>query len=346
MNPPTKIPIHQRVLSWITGILVGIIAGGSLFDAVNNVKAIITPRMTYTFSTIIITTWILIEVFLKKRSIPWVSKDGQKTKLTRLGSRTRLGLIGAISLLWVPIITDYNLNPPNSSIDTTTVAINAFSNTDSLTEPDMVEIPSGNFIIGSTDDTTYASFQKILYVKRFFISKFEITNELYRNFWESDTLRKPKFWNDEKFNAPNLPVVGVSWIDADAYCEWLSQKTGKTYKLPTNDQWEKAARGVGGGSYPWGDVEPNNKDFANFSNTFGGPMSVDSYPTGRNQSYGTMNMAGNVAEWTGDLNSGTFIRGGSWRTKTTVLLKCASRMPLPHHINNKDDVGFRVVIIP
>ncbi len=89
------------------------------------------------------------------------------------------------------------------------------------------------------------------------------------------------------------PVVGVSWHHARAYCEWLSAATGRRYRLPSEAEWEKAARGTGGRTYPWGDDCTDG-----CSNAGGGDTTpVDAHPTGASP-YGCLDMLGNVQEWT------------------------------------------------
>ena len=95
------------------------------------------------------------------------------------------------------------------------------------------------------------------------------------------------------------PVVNVSWKDAVAFCRWLSQASGKTIRLPTEAEWEKAARGDDGRIYPWGD-EPPTKELCNFSNNVGDTTPVGQYPAGASLC-GALDMAGNVWEWTGSL---------------------------------------------
>ncbi len=210
--------------------------------------------------------------------------------------------------------------------------------------PEMVEIRSGEFWMGSDDNIVNALPQKKERLEGFFISKCEITNEQYQKFLLADTSRgKPDYWYDERFNAPYQPVVGISWYDADAYSAWLNRETKKNYSLPTEAQWEKAARGDDKRPYPWGDAEPT-KDMANFSDPYGQPMPVGHCPAGRNPKYDTMDMAGNVAEWCGDLKNGTVVRGGSWKDKA-IFLRCASRIKLAPNVK-KETVGFRLVLTP
>jgi formylglycine-generating enzyme required for sulfatase activity len=107
---------------------------------------------------------------------------------------------------------------------------------------------------------------------------------------------QPCFWDDERYNDPAQPVVGVSWYEAMAYCRWLSARTGKPYRLPTEAEWEKAARGdKDSRRYPWGDNwEPkrcNSKESG-----LGRAAPVGQYPRG-DSPYGVGDMAGQVWEW-------------------------------------------------
>ena len=139
----------------------------------------------------------------------------------------------------------------------------------------------------------------------------------------------------------NHPIVGISWNDAKAYCDWLSREKNLTFKLPTEAQWEKAARGADGRKYPWGNNEPDGT-LANFDMKNGKISPVDSYPDGASP-YGLLDMAGNVWEWCNDwygddyyknspkdnptgTKSGALrvIRGGSWGSDARYL-RCAVR---------------------
>lgn len=108
-------------------------------------------------------------------------------------------------------------------------------------------------------------------------------------------LEKP---DDEDWGRKNRPVIFVSWDDASAYCQWLSQKTGLRFNLPTEAQWEKAARGNDQRKYPWGNQEPD-KNLANFGFDIDKTTPVDSYPAGASP-FGLLDMAGNVWEWCSD----------------------------------------------
>ncbi|UCH98654.1 MAG: SUMF1/EgtB/PvdO family nonheme iron enzyme [Candidatus Aminicenantes bacterium] len=139
----------------------------------------------------------------------------------------------------------------------------------------------------------------------------------------------------------NHPVISVSWYGAAEYCKWLSKKIGQEFKLPTEAQWEKAARGSDQRKYPWGSREPNI-DLANFNRNIGKTTPVGSYPEGASP-YGLMDMAGNVWEWCNDWynpdyyknsspnnppgpasGSKRVMRGGNWRREARFL-RCAYR---------------------
>ncbi len=105
-----------------------------------------------------------------------------------------------------------------------------------------------------------------------------------------------RIWEDDTWNDPAKPVVGVSWYEAVAYCQWLSAKTSWTYRLPTEAEWEKAARGTDGRRYPWG----SDWDTTKCNNSEKGPKRttpVGEYSPGGDSPYGVGDMAGQVWEW-------------------------------------------------
>jgi formylglycine-generating enzyme required for sulfatase activity len=91
-------------------------------------------------------------------------------------------------------------------------------------------------------------------------------------------------------------VVNVTWFDAVAFCEWLSQETGQPFRLPTEAEWEKAARGTDGRIYPWGD-DPPDEDRCNFGGNVGATTTIGRYSPQGDSPYGCADMAGNVWEW-------------------------------------------------
>lgn len=109
---------------------------------------------------------------------------------------------------------------------------------------------------------------------------------------------QPFFWDDSQWNAANLPVVGVTWYEAEAYCKWLSAMTGEQYHLPTEAEWEKAARGSQNSLWPWGDEWNSNKCNSEESK-FGATTPVGMYPDGTYPN-GPLDMVGNVCEWCTD----------------------------------------------
>ncbi len=181
--------------------------------------------------------------------------------------------------------------------------------------PDLVAIPAGTFTIGHPTHSD-ASPQHQLHVDGFSIGKYPVTNGEFAEFvtaggyqikphwttigwrWlESRRVTEPGFWNDPQFNAARQPVVGVSWYEAVAYCNWQSEKYSRRFRLPTEAEWEKAARGADDARvYPWG-----NQFEANRANTaergLGRTTPVDAFPEGASP-YGVCDLAGNVFEWT------------------------------------------------
>lgn len=191
----------------------------------------------------------------------------------------------------------------------------------------MVLIPAGAFQMGSTTGDVNEVPVHTVELDAFYIDQHEVTNAEYQVFVVATGYPDPRGigytavyerlkhnyepWNDPGFNQPNQPVTTVTWFDATAYCEWIGKR------LPTEAEWEKAARGgLEGARYPWGDTEPNNTS-ANFADSqtefewrsadvddgylFTAP--VGTFPP---NGYGLYDMAGNVWEWCADWYSPTY----------------------------------------
>jgi formylglycine-generating enzyme required for sulfatase activity len=152
----------------------------------------------------------------------------------------------------------------------------------------MVWIPAGEFLMGSNDDRADEKPQREVYLDGFWIYKYEVTVAQYRRFCEATGRRMPDApewgWRD------NHPMVDVGWKDACSYAAWAGMR------LPTEAEWEKAARGTHGRKYPWGDQWHKTKCAP--GDTFG-TQPVGSHPSGASP-YGCMDMAGNAWEWCAD----------------------------------------------
>ena len=156
-------------------------------------------------------------------------------------------------------------------------------------------------------------------VDAFYIGRTEVTNGQWRRFREDPGYEDPKYWpggrvvpkdqipywNDSRNHgggtpdSDNYPVLGVNWDAAVAYCNWVSAKTGKRYRLPTEAEWEKAARGTDGRKYPWGNtIDHSYAKYVQGAN-FVTADAVGSYERGASP-YGALDMAGNVLEWCSD----------------------------------------------
>lgn len=131
----------------------------------------------------------------------------------------------------------------------------------------------------------------MVFLDSYFMDKYEVSNKLYGDFIRAKGHAAPAYWDDPRLNKPEQPVVGVNWEDAKAYCAYRGKR------LPTEAEWEKAARGPRANLYPWGnDFDPAK---ANYGKNHDATLPVDSYPEGASY-YGVFNMAGNVFEWVSD----------------------------------------------
>ncbi|MCK5579524.1 MAG: formylglycine-generating enzyme family protein [Planctomycetes bacterium] len=223
---------------------------------------------------------------------------------------------------------------------------------DEIIEQEMILIPGSNFQMGSKkkEGEINENPRHRVHVSDFQIDKYEVSNAMYAKFIKETKHEVPPHWSDGKipFGQENHPIVNVSWTDAVAYAEWAGKR------LPTEAEWEKAARGDDAHVYPWGNewdkLKCRNK-FSNIRNT----SEINEYEDGQTQT-GCFQMAGNVAEWVNDRYDWRYykrkpvpgrdpkgpgddeltiknkiryqlrvIRGGSWNDNKNEI-RCAKRM--------------------
>jgi len=223
---------------------------------------------------------------------------------------------------------------------------------------DMVLIPAGEFTMGSTTGASDEKPSHTVYLDAYAIDRYEVTNEQYRQCVESETCQPPR--NTKYYDVPEYgrhPVVYLNWYRALAYCTWAGKR------LPTEAEWEKAARGTDGRAYPWGNEWDSSKaNVVGDTDGFDGTAPVGSFDVGRSP-YGAYDMAGNVWEWVNDWydagyyrhspkrnpdgpTQGKFklLRGGSWRY-TPKFARAAERLKHnPKHLH--DNRGFRCAKTP
>ena len=231
---------------------------------------------------------------------------------------------------------------------------------------EMLLVPSGQFTMGTdrADASPNEQPSSRVTLGAFFMARFPVTNVQYEKFDSAHARKRAPWAND------NHPVIYVSWTEATAFCKWLSQKEGKKYRLPTEAEWEYAARGSDGRLFPWGNEFSSGK-FANFAdartNLVWREPSIDDgyaetapigvFPLGASP-FGIEELSGNVHEWCNDwyapyqnkertnpIGPGggqqRVLRGGSWRSRVASLRSVARSSNLPAFQSN--DIGFRVV---
>ena len=233
--------------------------------------------------------------------------------------------------------------------------------------PALIHIPAGWFLMGcdSGRDVHIQDSEKPahrVWIDEFQLAAHQVTNADYQHFLRSTASIPPPFFNDPAFNHPEQPVVAVSWHEATHYCEWLATMTGKNFRLPTEAEWERAARGGNKNEaalYPWGDEQPHLlPDYADRCAAF---WRTGPEPVGRTEpnGYGLYNMCDNVHEWCSDWYAPDYYavspernprgpetgarrssRGGSWRHHIKIS-RCAARSSIPPDFKYAD-YGFRV----
>ena len=229
----------------------------------------------------------------------------------------------------------------------------------SVVNPEMVIIPAGSFLMGSDQGQENEQPVHRVWIDAFAIGKFPVTNREYKICVEDQVAPAPPFWTEPMFAHPEKPVVGVTWDDAMAYCQWLSERLGQAFRLSTEAEWERAARGEREGAfYPWGDEPPWERPYPGFDSETGGPPRVGvAEPNG----FGLYDMSEGVHEWCSDYFDYYYYRfapeknpqgpasgqrrasrGGSWRHRIKFS-RCAARSSLPPGFKYAD-YGFRIAM--
>jgi len=254
-------------------------------------------------------------------------------------------------------------------------------------EPELVSVPGGPFLMGTSDAQVRVMLDRFDWAKElkgkgwfdreqpqhevtlipFEIGRYPVTNAEYAAFVEATGHTVPRHWREGRFpeELADHPVVHVTWRDALAYVAWLRERTEQPYRLPSEAEWEKAARGEDGRLWPWG----NDWDPARANCKPAGPgktTPVGQYSPAGDSPYGAADVAGNVWEWCSSLwgddpgessfgypfraddgrenleTSGLRImRGGSWRSDNPGIVRCAYRYGYPP-VNWYVTLGFRV----
>jgi len=222
----------------------------------------------------------------------------------------------------------------------------------------MIRIPSGEFWMGSEGHYEWESPRHRVELDSFEICATSVTCAEYAAFLKDTGHEAPKGWGEPHLSAPDQPVVGVNWFDAVSYCEWLSGKLGRLFRLPTEAEREKACRGGEDElEYAWGNEAPESLPY--FQGEWLGPRRVAEWHA---NGYGLFNMGDNVHEWCLDWyasdyyavspaknpkgpESGTrrISRGGSWRHLVKGS-RAAHRSSLPPEYRYLD-YGFRLASV-
>jgi formylglycine-generating enzyme required for sulfatase activity len=220
----------------------------------------------------------------------------------------------------------------------------------------VVRIPEGWFFMGSDAGRDEERPVHRVWVDAFWLAAFQVRNADYAEFLRASGVSPPPLWNDPNFSLPDQPVVAVSWFDAVAYCQWLTGVSGRGFRLPTEAEWERAARGGAEGKlFPWGDEPPQSRpDYEARWKT--GPQPVEQCaPNG----FGLYDICENVHEWCNDWYRADYYgispernpqgpvegsrrasRGGSWRHHIKIA-RCSARSSIPPEYQYAD-YGFRV----
>ncbi len=224
-------------------------------------------------------------------------------------------------------------------------------------DPFLIHIPAGWFSVGSETGQAAESPVHRVWLDSFAIATTQVTVGEYSRFLDATGTMPPPFWSDPHFSHPRQPVVAISWFDAMAYCAWITSVTGSHYRLPTEAEWERAARGGAEGMlFPWGNSPPTSRP------GYHDRWKTGPEPVGQSQpnAYGLFDMCENVHEWCSDWFGADYYaispdrnpqgpregerkasRGGSWRHQIKIS-RCSTRSSIPPEFKYSD-YGFRLV---
>jgi len=222
-------------------------------------------------------------------------------------------------------------------------------------EPEWIEVPGYRFVRGGgpRDDENPAHE---IEVSPFRLARVQVTRAVYQAFLDATGQEAPSFWSEPAFGDPRQPAVGPSWFDAVAFCAWLREETGEAVRLPSEAEWESAARAGRDVLYPWGDEPP--EALPDYDRRWqGGPEAVNAYPS--LHPLGFLGLGENVHEWCSDWYDAAYYatspprdpqgpvagsrrasRGGSWRHAIKAS-RCGARSSIPPHMSYSD-YGFRL----
>jgi len=221
--------------------------------------------------------------------------------------------------------------------------------------PEWINVPGGTFEMGGGPRTNENPRHRVT-VSAFRLARTQVTRQEYGLFLEACAYAPPPFWDEPQFVGERLPAVGPSWNDAKAYCDWLGRQVGESVRLPTEAEWEFAARAGREVLYPWGDSPPEAlPDYE--ARWHDGPEPVDAYSS--LHPWGFLGLGENVHEWCADWYDAAYYsisperdplgplagrrrasRGGAWRHAIKVS-RCTARSSIPPHMQYSD-YGFRV----
>ena len=221
--------------------------------------------------------------------------------------------------------------------------------------PDWIEVPGGTFQMGGGPKANENPPHRVA-VSAFRLARTPVTRKSYQLFLDACGHPPPPFWYEPSFRGDRMPAVGPSWDDADAYCRWLGGQLGAAVRLPTEAEWEFAAKGGREVLYPWGDDPPETlPDYPN--RWLDGPEPVDAFPS--LHPWGFLGLGENVHEWCADWYAADYYavspdtdpqgpatgrrrasRGGAWRHAIKVS-RCAARSSIPPGMRYSD-YGFRL----
>jgi formylglycine-generating enzyme required for sulfatase activity len=225
----------------------------------------------------------------------------------------------------------------------------------SAPESDWIEVPGGYGWMGGGPRLEENPRHRVR-IGAFRLARTQVTRAAYQSFLEATGHEAPDCWDEPQFAHPRMPAIAVSWLDATAYCEWHSELSGETVRLPSEAEWEWAARAGRDVLYPWGDDEPETlPDYE--ARWLEGPEPVDAYPS--LHPLGFLGLGENVHEWCGDWYDRSYYedspiddprgpekgrrrssRGGAWRHAVKVS-RCSARSSIPPHMRYTD-YGFRL----